>query len=57
MEPFLIQDLTLVVVARNHNPTILNPDFLKSTHIVPEHWELAAPPFCVEPVASAIPAE
>jgi len=52
MESFVIQDLALVVLARNHNPTILNPDFLRANHIVPDNWELAAPPFCVEPLAS-----
>lgn len=52
MEPFVIQDLALVVVARNHNPTILNPDFLRANHIVPDNWELAGPPICVEPIAS-----
>jgi hypothetical protein len=52
MEPFVIQDLGMVVVAHNHNPTILNPDFLRTNHIVPDNWELASPPFCSEPVAS-----
>jgi hypothetical protein len=52
MEPFVIQHLALVVVARNHNPTIVNPDFLRTNHIVPDNWELGAPPLCVEPIAS-----
>lgn len=40
-----------MVVARNHNPTILNPDFLVHNEIVPKEWELAEPYFCVNPVA------
>ena len=46
-----IQELAVVVVARNHNPTILNPDFLKHNGIVSPDWELARPPLCTEPVA------
>jgi hypothetical protein len=46
-----IQELAIVVVARNHNPTILNPDFLKYNDIVPKEWELEGPPLCVEPVS------
>ena len=46
-----IHDLGVAVVARNHNPTILNPDFLKHNDIVPPNWELASPPICAEPVA------
>lgn len=36
-----LQELTIVIVARNHNPTILNPDFLKYNGIVPDSWELS----------------
>lgn len=46
-----IQELAVVVVARNHNPTILNPDFLKYNSIVPTNWELASPPICAAPIA------
>lgn len=46
-----IRELSIVIVANNHNPTILNPDFLKYNKIVPEDWKLAAPPICTEPVA------
>ena len=46
-----IQELAAVVVARNHNPTILNPDFLKYNNIVPANWELAESPLCTPPVA------
>ncbi|MBM4329399.1 MAG: hypothetical protein FJ118_19820 [Deltaproteobacteria bacterium] len=33
--------------AESHNPTILNPDFLKHEGIVPSDWELAEEPVCV----------
>jgi len=46
-----IQELAIVVVARNHNPTILNPDFLKYNSIVPDAWELAENPVCTDVVA------
>jgi hypothetical protein len=46
-----IREIGIVVVAQNHNPTILNPDFLKFNEVVPKDWELAAPPICVAPVA------
>jgi hypothetical protein len=39
-----ILDLTVVVRAHNHNPSILNPDFLKYNEIVPAEWELAENP-------------
>ena len=40
-----------MVVARNHKPSILNPDFLRYNKIVPPDWELAGPPVCLEPMA------
>ena len=39
-----IQDLSIVLTAPNHNPTLLNPDFLTGTGIIPTDWELARPP-------------
>lgn len=47
-----IQDFSIVVVAQNNNPTILNPDFLKFNQIVPADWELKTPPMCIEPMAA-----
>ena len=47
----ITEELSIVVVARNHNPTILNPDFLKYNEIVPLDWELAGPPVCVDLMA------
>jgi len=46
-----LRKLSIVVKAKNHNPTILNPDFLKSNQIVPLHWELKENPICVDPHA------
>lgn len=48
---FSICEWSIVVVAKNHNPTILNPDFLKCNEIVPSDWELASNPICIEPIA------
>jgi hypothetical protein len=31
-------DAQIVVTADAHNPTVLNPDFLSSNHIVPREW-------------------
>jgi len=45
------REVTIVVLARNHNPTILNPDFLSRHAIVPEDWELGEPPICADPFA------
>ena len=36
----------VVVVAHDHNPTILHPSFLTSEKIVPGDWKLAGPPVC-----------
>ena len=44
-------DLAVVIVAQSHNPSLLNPDFLKFNGIVPEDWELAVPPICAGPIA------
>jgi len=35
-----IIECSIVTAASNHNPTILNPDFLKRNKIVPEEWEI-----------------
>ncbi len=37
---FTLNELAIVVAAKSHNPTILNPDFLKRNRIVPDDWEL-----------------
>ena len=47
----IVRELAVVVVGKNHNPTILNPDFLKVNEIVPPDWELAKPPICADIIA------
>jgi len=47
-------EITIVLVAQNHNPTILNPDFLKYNKIVPENWNLKEKPICIEPMARVV---
>src|SRR4051794_1104305 len=37
---------SVVVAAREHNPTILHPAFLVAQEIVPPDWELAKDPIC-----------
>jgi hypothetical protein len=44
-------DISVVVLAREHNPSILHPSFLFSKGIVPEEWEVAEPPLCTPPLA------
>ena len=39
-----VQELALVIVAKNQNPSILNPDFLKYSGIIPTEWEFAGKP-------------
>lgn len=46
-----LTELAIVIVAENHNPTILNPDFLKYNGIVPEEWVVSKPPLCAHPVS------
>ena len=36
---FWLHSVSVVVTAGFHNPSILNPDFLKSRGIVPMDWE------------------
>ena len=42
---------SVVVLAKQHNPSILHPAFLTARKIVPPDWELAAPPVCTPPVS------
>ncbi|MFV1964318.1 MAG: hypothetical protein ACC628_02760 [Pirellulaceae bacterium] len=37
---------SVVVIAQDHNPTILHPAFLTSQEIVPEDWQVADVPLC-----------
>ena len=53
MDERLLQ-FSIVIIAADHNPTILNPDFLRMQSIVPEswNWELASPPIITPPFAT-----
>jgi len=50
----IFNNFSVVVLGQNHNPTVLNPDFLKINKIVPSEWELASPPICVEPMSQVV---
>lgn len=39
-----IQDFSIVLAAKDHNPTMANPNFLRASGVVPGEWELARPP-------------
>ncbi|ELS03375.1 hypothetical protein Xen7305DRAFT_00030970 [Xenococcus sp. PCC 7305] len=39
-----IQELAIVVTAKNYDPSLLNPGFLKHSGVVPEDWELSGQP-------------
>lgn len=43
-QKFVVQDLVISITAKNLNPTVLNPDLLKYTGVVPTEWELAREP-------------
>ncbi|WP_013334496.1 hypothetical protein [Gloeothece verrucosa] len=48
------QELVIVVAVKNNNPTILNPDFLKYSGVIPTEWELARPPVYTNQVVQII---
>ena len=43
---------SIVVVARQHNPTILHPAFLAGQGIVPKDWQVSGDPICIPPLAT-----
>src|SRR3989442_649384 len=47
-------EVSAVVLAQNHNPSILHPAFLVAQGIVPPEWELASPSISLPPLATAI---
>ncbi|MFN6487754.1 MULTISPECIES: hypothetical protein [unclassified Nostoc] len=49
-----IQEIAIAIAAKQHNPTILTPDFLKYSGIVPSDWELAQPPIITDSVAQVV---
>lgn len=53
-QSLVVQELVIVIAAKNLSPTILNLDFLKYSGIVPGDWELARAPIYTERVAQVI---
>ncbi|MCC5615426.1 hypothetical protein LC605_10150 [Nostoc sp. CHAB 5836] len=43
-QTLITQEFGIIIAAKNHKPTILNPDFLFYSGIVPTEWELARQP-------------
>ena len=41
----------IVVVAREHTPSMLHPSFLESQGIVSSDWKLLEPPICTPPIS------
>ena len=39
-----IQELAIVITAKDYDPSLLNPGFLKYSGIIPEDWELVKQP-------------
>ena len=39
-----IQELAIVITAKDYDPSLLNPGFLRYSGIIPEDWELARQP-------------
>jgi hypothetical protein len=39
-----LSEIAISIIAKNLNPAVLNPDFLKYTGIIPTEWELATQP-------------
>jgi len=46
-----VLEVSFVVVAVSHNPTILNHDYLIRKGLITEEWQPAAPPVCAYPFA------
>ncbi|GAB1540617.1 hypothetical protein NUACC21_32860 [Scytonema sp. NUACC21] len=53
-QQLVVQDLVIVVAAKNHSPSILNPDFLKYSGIVPQDWNLARQPIYTNSAAQVV---
>lgn len=49
-----VQELVIVISAKNNNPTILTVDFLKYSGIIPSDWELARQPVLTNSAAQVI---
>lgn len=49
-----IQELVIVITANNYDPSLLNPDFLRYSSIVPADWTLAKQPVVSNRVSEII---
>lgn len=49
-----ITKLSFVILARSHNPSLLNPDFLKVNNIVDQDWGTISPTFSTEQLSQVI---
>lgn len=50
----ILQDLVIIIVAKNHKPKILSLDFLKCSGIIPSDWELVRQPISTNNVAQVM---
>nr|WP_322712652.1 hypothetical protein [Nostoc sp. ChiSLP03a]MDZ8213881.1 hypothetical protein [Nostoc sp. ChiSLP03a] len=50
-QSLITQELGIIIAAKNHNPTLLNSDFLKYSGIVPAEWELTRQPISTQNVS------
>ncbi|MGF1675599.1 MAG: hypothetical protein ACFCUV_18230 [Rivularia sp. (in: cyanobacteria)] len=53
-QQLVLQDLVIVIAAKNHKPGLLNPDFLKCSGIIPSDWELARQPVNANNVSQVV---
>ena len=55
-DQLILHEIAVVIVGKTHNPSILNPDFLRHNKIVPEDMKPASGPVDVvsTPVGSRI---
>ncbi|MBG1265631.1 hypothetical protein [Nostoc sp. WHI] len=49
-----VQEIAIAIAAKQHNPTILTPDFLKYSGIVPSDWELTQQPILTNSTAQVV---
>jgi hypothetical protein len=46
-----VQELSLVIAVERQDPSLLTPDFLRYSGIIPQAWELARQPVCAQQAA------
>ena len=49
-----ITNLSFVILARSHNPSLLNPDFLKVNNIIGNDWVTMSPTFSTEQLSQVV---